>query len=62
MILLGTPPLGLRTLAADVLRAAVAAQARAVEEAPTDDLFDLMVEQGRIMRRETHRLHALQGQ
>lgn len=65
--LLGTPTVGLRTLAADVLDAAyrrrfahaAAALTRASTEAPTDDLMDLMVEQGRAMRRETKRRTSL---
>src|SRR5699024_6300226 len=65
--LLGTPAVGVRTLAADVLDAsyrrrfatAAAALTRASTEAPTDDLFELMLEQGRAMRAETNRRDAL---
>lgn len=61
--LLGTPAVGVRTLAADVLdasyrrqfAAAAAALTRAAAEAPTDALFDLMLDQGRAMRRQTRR-------
>jgi len=65
--LLGTPAVGVRTLAADVLDAsyrrrfatAAAALTRASTEAPTDALFDLMLDQGRAMRAETNRRDAL---
>ena len=65
--LLGTPAVGLRTLAADVLDAAyrrrfarsAADLTRASREAHTDDLMDLMVDQGRAMRRETNRRESL---
>lgn len=65
--LLGTPAVGLRTLAGDVLDAsyrrqfatAAAALTRASAEAPTDALFDLLLEQGRAMRAETRRRDAL---
>lgn len=65
--LLGTPTVGLRTLAGDVLDAAyrrrfagaAAALNRAANEAPTDDLFDLLVEQGRAMRAQARRRDAL---
>ena len=65
--LLGTPAVGVRTLAADVLDASyrrrfartAAHLTRASTEAPTDDLMDLMVEQGRAMRRETKRRTSL---
>lgn len=61
--LLGTPTVGLRTLAADVLDAAyrrrfthaAAELTRAASEAPTDALFELMLDQGRAMRTETNR-------
>lgn len=65
--LLGTPAVGLTTLAADVLDAAYrrrfAATAQvltqASAEAPTDDLFEILLEQGRAMRAETNRRDAL---
>ncbi|MBB0969071.1 DNA helicase [Dietzia aerolata] len=65
--LLGTPAVGLRTLAADVLDAAyrrrfartAADLTRAASEAPTDDLFELLLDQGRAMRRETKRRESL---
>lgn len=65
--LLGTPVVGVRTLAADVLDAAyrrafartAADLARASREAPTDDLFELLLDHGRAMRRETNRRDAL---
>lgn len=65
--LLGTPAVGLTTLAADVLdaayrrRFAVTAQAltQASAEAPTDDLFEILLAQGRAMRTETKRRAAL---
>lgn len=61
--LLGTPAVGLTTLAADVLdaayrrRFATTAQAltQASSEAPTDQLFEILLEQGRAMRREARR-------
>ena len=61
--LLGTPAIGVRTLAADVLDAAyrrrfartAAELTRASTEAPTDDLFEILLDQGRAMRRETKR-------
>lgn len=64
---LGIPTLGLTAMARDVLRAAyrrrfaaaAQVQAAAATSAPTDELFDIMVEQGKAMRRETHRLAAL---
>ena len=65
--LLGTPAVGLTTLAADVLdaayrrRFAVTAQAltQASAEAPTDALFEILLAQGRAMRTETNRRAAL---
>ena len=65
--LLGTPAVGLTTLAADVLDAAyrryfaVTAQAltQASTEAPTDALFDILLDHGRTMRREHNRRTAL---
>ncbi|MFL0580652.1 DnaB-like helicase N-terminal domain-containing protein [Dietzia sp. 179-F 9C3 NHS] len=65
--LLGTPAVGLVTLAADVLdaayrrrfAAAAAALTRASAEAATDDLFDLMLAQGRAMRVQARRREAL---
>ena len=67
--LLGTPAVGVRTLASDVLDASfrrafartAANLTRASTEAPTDDLFELMLEQGRAMRTETQRRAALAG-
>ena len=61
--LLGTPAIGVRTLAADVLDAAyrrrfartAAELTRASTEAATDDLFEILLDQGRAMRRETKR-------
>lgn len=61
--LLGTPAIGLTTLAADVLdaayrrRFATTAQVltQASAEAPTDDLFEILLAQGRAMRTETKR-------
>lgn len=65
--LLGTPAVGLRTLACDVFDAsyrrqfvrAAAALTRASAEAPTDALFELLLEEGRAMRRQTRRRAAL---
>lgn len=65
--LLGTPTVGLRTLAADVIAAAyrrafvraAADLTRASREAPTDDLFELLLDQGRALRTETKRRAAL---
>ena len=65
--LLGTPAVGLTTLAADVLdaayRRAFAAIAqtltRASAEAPTDELFEILLAQGRAMRTETERRASL---
>ena len=65
--LLGTPTVGLRTLAADVLDASyrrrfartAAELTRASAEAPTDALFDLLLDHGRAMRRETNRRESL---
>lgn len=65
--LLGTPAVGVRTLAGDVLDAAyrrrfartAADLTRAASEAPTDDLFELLLDQGRAMRRETKRRASL---
>lgn len=65
--LLGTPAVGLTTLAADVLDAAYrrrfAATAhtltRASAEAPTDELFEILLAQGRAMRTETERRASL---
>lgn len=65
--LLGTPAVGLTTLAADVLDAAYrrhfAATAQALTqastEAPTDALFDILLDHGRTMRREHNRRTAL---
>lgn len=65
--LLGTPAVGLTTLAADVLdaayrrRFAATAQAltQASAEAPTDALFEILLAQGRAMRTETNRRAAL---
>jgi len=65
--LLGTPAVGLTTLAADVLdaayrrRFAAAAQTltRASAEAPTDELFEILLAQGRAMRTETRRRASL---
>lgn len=65
--LLGTPAVGLRTLGGDVLDAAyrrrfaraAADLTRAASEAPTDALFELLLDQGRAMRRETQRRAAL---
>ena len=67
--LLGTPAVGLTTLAADVFDAAYrrtfarTAQAltQASTEAPTDTLFELLLEHGRAMRSETNRRTALTG-
>lgn len=67
--LLGTPAIGVRTLAVDVLGAAyrrrfvATAQAltRASAEAATDDLFEILLDQGRAMRRETTRRADLTG-
>ena len=67
--LLGTPAIGVRTLAADVLDAAyrrrfartAAELTRASTEAPTDDLFEILLGQGRAMRRETKRRADLTG-
>ena len=61
--LLGTPAIGVRTLAADVLDATyrrrfartAAELTRASTEAPTADLFEILLDQGRAMRRETTR-------
>lgn len=61
--LLGTPAVGVLTLATDVLDAAyrrrfartTADLTRAASEAPTDDLFELLLDHGRAMRRETQR-------
>jgi replicative DNA helicase len=65
--LLGTPVVGLRTLACDVFDASyrrqfagvAAALTRASAEAPTDALFDLLLDQGRAMRAQTRRREAL---
>ena len=65
--LLGTPAIGLTTLAADVLdaayrrRFATSAQAltQASTEAPTGDLFEILLAQGRTMRRESQRRDSL---
>ena len=65
--LLGTPTVGLRTLAADVLDASyrrhfahtAADLTRASAEAPTDALFEILLSHGRAMRRETERRAAL---
>ncbi|MDV8002870.1 DnaB-like helicase N-terminal domain-containing protein [Rhodococcus sp. IEGM 1408] len=65
--LLGTPAVGLRTLAADVLDAAyrrrfartAAELTRASAEAPTDALFEILLDHGRAMRRETNRRESL---
>ena len=65
--LLGTPAVGVRTLAADVLDAAyrrrfartAADLTRASAEAPTDALFEILLEEGRSMRRETRRRESL---
>jgi len=70
VMLLGTPAIGLRGLALDVLRAAyrrrftagAGALTEAAQAAPTEDLFDILLEHGRDMRRETNRLRSLQGQ
>ena len=67
--LLGTPAIGVRTLATDVLDAAyrrrfartAAELTRASTEAPTDDLFEILLDQGRAMRRETTRRADLTG-
>jgi len=67
--LLGTPAIGVRTLAADVLDATyrrhfartAAELTRASTEAPTDDLFEILLDQGRAMRRETTRRTDLTG-
>ena len=67
--LLGTSTVGLRTLAADVLDAAyrrrfartAAELTRASTEASTDDLFEILLGQGRAMRRETNRRADLTG-
>ena len=67
--LLGTPAIGVRTLAADVLDAAyrrrfartAAELTRASTEAATDDLFEILLDQGRAMRRETKRRADLTG-
>lgn len=67
--LLGTPAIGVRTLAADVLDAAyrrrfartAAELTRASTEASTDDLFEILLGQGRAMRRETTRRADLTG-
>lgn len=67
--LLGTPAIGVRTLAVDVLDAAyrrrfartAAELTRASTEAPTDDLFEILLDQGRAMRRETTRRADLTG-
>lgn len=65
--LLGTPAVGLTTLAADVLDGAyrrafaAAAQAltRASAEAPTGELFEILLAHGRAMRTETKRRASL---
>ena len=65
--LLGTPAIGVRTLAADVLdaayrrRFAATAQTltRASAEAPTDELFEILLAQGRAMRTEAKRRASL---
>lgn len=65
--LLGTPAVGVRTLAADVLDASyrrrfartAAHLTRASAEAPTNDLFEILLEEGRAMRRETKRRASL---
>ena len=65
--LLGTPAVGLTTLAADVLdaayrrRFAATAQTltRASAEAPTDELFEILLAQGRAMRTEAKRRASL---
>lgn len=65
--LLGTPAIGLTALASDVLDAAyrrrfsTTAQAlnQASAEAPTDDLFEILLDHGRTMRAETNRRDAL---
>ncbi|MEH6821776.1 MAG: DnaB-like helicase N-terminal domain-containing protein [Dietzia psychralcaliphila] len=65
--LLGTPAVGLTTLATDVLDAAYRRHfartatelTRASAEAPTDALFEILLKQGRAMRRETNRRAAL---
>ncbi|MEH6624386.1 MAG: DnaB-like helicase N-terminal domain-containing protein [Dietzia maris] len=65
--LLGTPAIGLTALASDVLDAAyrrrfsATAQAltQASAEAPTDDLFEILLDHGRAMRAETNRRTAL---
>ena len=65
--LLGTPAVGLTTLAADVLDAAyrrrfaatAKALTRASAEAPTDELFEILLAQGRAMRTETKRRASL---
>jgi replicative DNA helicase len=65
--LLGTPTVGLRTLAADVLDASyrrhfahtAADLTRAASEAPTDELFEILLNHGRAMRRATERRAAL---
>ena len=67
--LLGTPAVGLHAHATDVLDAShrrtfVAVThtlTRAAAEAPTDDLFDLMLNEGRAMRREWNRLLAFRN-
>lgn len=61
--LLGTPAVGVRTLTSDVLDAAyrpafartAADLTRTSAEAPTDALFELLLEQGRAMRTQTNR-------
>ena len=67
--LLGTPAVGVRTLAADVLDAAyrrrfartAADLNRASAEAPTENLFEILLDHGRAMRRETERRASLAG-
>lgn len=69
VMLLGTPVIGLRTLAHDVARAAyrrrftatASALTHAAEHAPTGDLLGILLEHGRAMRSETNRLNALVG-
>ena len=65
--LLGTPAIGLTALASDVLDASyrrhfahtAADLTRAASEAPTDDLFEILLNHGRAMRRATRRRAAL---
>lgn len=65
--LLGTPAVGIRTLATDVLDASyrrafartAATLTQASTEAHTEDLFELLLDQGRAMRRETRRRDTL---